>query len=76
MAVVSFIILRKKLPKMRQPGRTTLGWITTLLSLAVSVLYLPGMPSALVWPYEWLIVLVWVIFGFVFTKCQCLNMVG
>ncbi|OCA88889.1 APC family permease [Pseudobacillus wudalianchiensis] len=72
MVAVSFIILRKKVPNMHRPfklpGGTTLGWIAALMALGVSVLYMPGMPSALVWPYEWLIVFAWVILGFVFYK--------
>lgn len=38
------------------------------MSLGVSILYMPGMPSALIWPYEWVIVFAWIILGFIFYK--------
>ncbi len=67
MVAVSFIILRKKSPDMHRPfrlrGGTTIGWIAVLMSLGVCVLYMPGMPSALIWPYEWIIVLSWMVLG-------------
>ena len=28
-------------------------------------LYMPGLPSALVWPYEWTILIAWTLFGFI-----------
>jgi len=72
MVAVSFIILRKKKPTMqrpfRLPGGTAIGWIAAFMSLGISILYMPGMPSALVWPYEWVIVFAWTILGFVFYK--------
>ncbi|UOQ95739.1 APC family permease [Halobacillus shinanisalinarum] len=72
MVAISFIILRKKSPEMNRPfrlrGGTTLGWIAALLSLGVCVLYVPGMPSALVWPYEWIIILSWAVLGAILYK--------
>src|SRR5699024_7603365 len=72
MVAVSFIIIRKQDPKMDRPfklkGGTTIGWIATFMSIGVGILYLPGMPSALVWPYEWLIIAVWAILGIVLYK--------
>lgn len=38
------------------------------MSIGVCILYLPGMPSALVWPYEWVIILAWALFGTVLYK--------
>ena len=29
---------------------------------------MPGMPSALIWPYEWVIILVWTLLGAVLYK--------
>lgn len=72
MVAVSFIILRKKAPSMHRPfklpGGTSIGWIAAVMALGVSVLYMPGMPSALIWPYEWVIVFAWAVLGFVFYK--------
>ncbi|MDO5712149.1 MAG: hypothetical protein Q4P32_10485, partial [Micrococcales bacterium] len=30
--------------------------------------FLPGMPAALVWPYEWIILLAWTLAGVVFVS--------
>lgn len=67
MVAISFIILRKKSPNMKRPfslvGGTTIGWLAVIMSIGVFILYLPGMPSALDWPYEWLIIVGWIILG-------------
>lgn len=72
MVALSFIILRKKRPDMKRPfrvrGGTSIGWIALFMSLGVAILYMPGMPSALLWPYEWIIILVWSVLGFIFYK--------
>ena len=39
------------------------GWSALLASIAIAILYLPGSPAALVWPYEWVIVGGWCLFG-------------
>lgn len=67
---VSFVILRKKAPNMKRPfklkGGTTIGWLAIIMSIFVAILYLPGMPSALLWPHEWVIIIVWAILGVIF----------
>lgn len=72
MVAISFIVLRKKHPGMerpyRLPGGSAFGWIAALMAAAVCVLYMPGMPSALVWPYEWAIIIAWVALGAVLYK--------
>ncbi len=72
MVAVSFIVLRKKDPAMerpfRLPGGTIIGWIAVFMSIGVAILYMPGMPSALVWPYEWIIIFVWAALGLIFYK--------
>lgn len=72
MVALSFIILRKKRPQLRRPfrvrGGTTIGWLALLMSVGMAILYMPGMPSALIWPYEWVIIFVWVLLGAVFYK--------
>jgi membrane-associated phospholipid phosphatase len=42
------------------------GVLALLATLSFVLLYLPGSPSALVWPQEWLIVLIWAALGAVF----------
>ena len=63
LVVVSFIVLRKTEPDMERPFRATggqwLGGFGVIASLGMAALYLPGMPAALVWPQEWLMVLAW-----------------
>ncbi|AWC27301.1 APC family permease [Bacillus cytotoxicus] len=64
---LSFFILRKRAPKMKRPfqvknGRVV-GSIAIILSIGFIVLYMPGMPAALIWLYEWLMVLGWVTLG-------------
>jgi hypothetical protein len=39
------------------------GWIAVILSFGFIVLYMPGMPAALVWPYEWLMLAGWTLIG-------------
>ncbi len=68
----SFLVLRKREPDMERPylvkhGRVV-GWIALILSLAVTVLYFPGSPAALIWPYEWIIVFGWAALGILLAK--------
>lgn len=39
------------------------GYLALILSLGFIVLYLPGMPAALIWPYEWIMVGGWALIG-------------
>ncbi|MFC4557685.1 APC family permease [Virgibacillus kekensis] len=72
MVAVSFIILRKKSPEMKRPfklrGGTAIGWAAVVMSGGITTLYMPGMPSALIWPYEWVIVGLWVLLGVILYK--------
>jgi len=34
-----------------------------LLALALITAYLPGSPSALLWPYEWMTIQIWTLLG-------------
>jgi len=67
---LSFLVLRSREPGMERPfkvGRGRLvGWGALLLSIAITLAYLPGSPAALVWPYEWAIVLAWSFLGLIF----------
>ena len=70
LVAVSFLVLRKREPDMPRPYRAPagqfVGWAAAILSGALAILYLPGMPSALVWPAEWLIVGLWIALGALF----------
>jgi len=61
MVALSFIVLRRREPEMPRPYRVQhgrlVGYAAFILSLGMMLLYMPGSPSALVWPYEWAIFL-------------------
>lgn len=63
----TFLVLRRREPEMPRPFRLapgrTVAVLAALLSLGLGMLYLPGMPSALAWPYEWAIVGGWWLAG-------------
>jgi basic amino acid/polyamine antiporter, APA family len=63
----SFVVLRRKEPQMERPYRVRygklVGWGAVAMSFSLGLLYLPGSPSALVWPEEWGILLVWSALG-------------
>lgn len=67
---ISFLILRQREPNMSRPFRAgksnVIGYLAVAMSFGFTVLYLPGSPSTLVWPYEWAMVLGWTILGLVF----------
>lgn len=67
---LSFVILRKKRPDLERPFKAgesnAIGIIAVLLSIFFIVLYMPGMPASLIWPYEWIIIIAWFIIGFLF----------
>ena len=42
-----------------------IGWLALLGSLGLLMLYLPGSPSALLWPVEWGLVGAWFVLGLV-----------
>lgn len=69
MVACAFLKLRMSEPDMPRPFRVrygrTVGVIAIVLSLGLFVIYLPGSPSALIWPYEWAIVLGWIALGVV-----------
>lgn len=63
LVAVSFLVLRRREPQMERPFRVRGGPVVGVLaagtSIGLGVLYLPGAPAALVWPYEWVVVGVW-----------------
>ena len=66
---VTFVVLRNREPEMERPFRVAggrgIGVAAAGLTLGLGVLFMPGMPAALVWPYEWLILIGWWGFGLV-----------
>ncbi len=67
MVAISFLVLRRREPDMPRPFKVRhgeiVGGIAVALSLGLASVYLPWSPSALVWPYEWAMVLGWTLFG-------------
>ena len=64
---VSFLVIHRWHPDLRRPYRTpapaVVGWLAVTATVFFVLLYLPGSPSALAWPEEWAIVLVWLGLG-------------
>ncbi len=60
---VTFVVLRYRDPGMERPfrvaGGPAVGTAAAGLTLVLGTLFMPGMPAALVWPYEWLILIAW-----------------
>ena len=69
LVAISFLKLRKTQPELERPYRIrngrVVGIIAVVLSILFIIIYLPGMPSSLAWPAEWLIVLAWYFVAFV-----------
>ncbi|WP_017723890.1 APC family permease [Staphylococcus xylosus] len=69
LVAISFLKLRKTQPDLERPYRIrngrVIGIIAVVLSILFIIIYLPGMPSSLAWPAEWLIVLAWYFVAFV-----------
>lgn len=74
LVALSFIALRRHAPDMprpyRVPGGSLCGWLAFALSLGLGALYLPGSPSALVWPQEWAIAAIWCVAGVVLYRSR------
>jgi amino acid transporter len=70
LVALSFLVLRHREPEMERPylikAGKTVGVIAMILSFGMALLYMPGAPAALLWPYEWLIFLGWWLLGGVF----------
>ena len=67
---LAFLQLRRSEPDMKRPFKLrhgkVVGYLALLMSVALGLLYLPFSPSALLWPQEWLVVLIGAAFGFAF----------
>ena len=70
LVAVSFLRIRRHHPDLDRPYRVPNGRLVGALAIAATgcfvLLYLPGSPSALVWPFEWAIVGFWAILGGLF----------
>ncbi|WP_331234294.1 APC family permease [Natronorarus salvus] len=69
LVAVSFLVLRYREPGMDRPYRVPGGYIVGAIGLTMTAifvfLYLPWGESALLWPYEWVIVIGWCVLGVV-----------
>ncbi|TCO79519.1 APC family permease [Marinisporobacter balticus] len=67
MVCISFVCLRKKEPNLERPFKVSngviIGWVAIIISVIFISLYLPFSPGALVWPYEWGMILGWIVLG-------------
>ena len=67
LVVVCFLVLRRREPAMKRPftapAGVAVGVTALVLSSGLFLLYLPGMPAALAWPHEWLMVVLWWVAG-------------
>lgn len=72
LVAVSFLRLRKTRPDMPRPFRLrhgeAIGWLALLGTFGLLLLYLPGSPSALLWPVEWGLVALWFVLGLAFYR--------
>lgn len=74
LVTVSFLRLRKRYPNLERPYQVPapklVGTLALLATLFFILLYLPGSPSALIWPQEWLILILWSALGFAFYRAS------
>lgn len=64
---IAFLALRRTEPDMQRPFNVRyprlVGYGAVILAMALLSLYLPWSPSALLWPYEWGMLLIWAAIG-------------
>ena len=69
LVAVAFLVIRRRHPGLPRPYRVAapavVGWLAVAATVFFILLYLPGSPSALAWPEEWAIVLLWLGLGVV-----------
>lgn len=70
MVAVSFLIIRRRYPRLARPYRVPMARLVGGLAIVVTLfflgLYLPGSPSALSWPHEWAVIGAWTALGALF----------
>ena len=66
----AFLRLRSIEPDMARPFKVRygrfVGWAALVMSVLLGLLFLPFSPAALLWPYEWAVVLIGSLVGFCF----------
>lgn len=66
----AFLRLRWKEPDMDRPFKVRyglfVGWAALVMSVLLGLLFLPFSPAALLWPYEWAVVLIGSLIGLCF----------
>jgi amino acid transporter len=74
MISVSFLRIRKKEPDLRRRYIIRHGRMVGSLAVIIAVFFLfwytPFSPSALLWPYEWALVLSWIVIGIILLICS------
>jgi basic amino acid/polyamine antiporter, APA family len=64
---IAFLVLRRREPDLPRPFRIRhprlVGTSAVVLAAALLLAFLPGSPSALLWPYEWGMILAWAALG-------------
>lgn len=74
LVTLAFLRLRRREPAMPRPFRAGrgpwIGWLALGLASAIGLVYLPGSPAALLWPWEWSICLTWAAAGVAFWAIQ------
>ena len=72
---LAFIRLRMREPEFPRPFAVSrwklIGFGSIVLCSFLCILYLPFSSAALVWPYEWAIVIGWIILGLIFYISAC-----
>lgn len=69
LVALSFVFLRIREPRLARPYLVRAGMVVGILAVLSTAwfitLYLPFAAGALVWPFEWLMVLGWIVLGVV-----------
>jgi amino acid transporter len=64
---IAFLVLRRKEPDLPRPYRIArprlVGVGAVVLAVALLAAFLPWSPSALLWPYEWGMIIAWALLG-------------
>lgn len=71
LVTVSYLRIHRRFPDLDRPYRAPAPRVTGTLALLITLffifLYLPGSPSALIWPMEWIIIITWAALGLAFS---------
>ncbi len=67
-SVLSMILMRSRYPKLERPFRTPGGIFTGAIALALVIIVvliplIPGTSMSLEWPYEYGVLILWIVFG-------------